>query len=76
MIKLFEKDSYKKEFESKIINLDKKNNLVELENTIFYGRGGGQPGDTGYLYKDSKNIKVLETFKKKKCPIASSKFNR
>ena len=65
MIKLFEKDSYKKEFESKIINLDKKNNLVELENTIFYGRGGGQPGDTGYLYKDSKNIKVLETFKKK-----------
>ena len=65
MIKLFEENSYKKEFETKIINLDKENNLIELENTAFYGKGGGQPGDTGWLFTEIKKIEVIETIKKK-----------
>ncbi len=64
MINLFEEDSYKKEFETKIINIDKINNLVELENTAFYGKGGGQPGDTGWIFTQTKNLEVVETLKK------------
>jgi misacylated tRNA(Ala) deacylase len=67
MIKFYEENSYKKEFETKIINLDEENNFIELENTAFYGKGGGQPGDTGWLFikKNSEdNRRVLETLKK------------
>ena len=64
MIKLFEENSYIKEFESQIINLDKENNLIELEKTAFYGKGGGQPGDTGTLIIELETIEVIETVKK------------
>ena len=64
MIKLFEENSYIKEFESQIINLDKKNNLIELEKTAFYGKGGGQPGDSGKLINELGIIEVIETIKK------------
>ncbi len=45
MIKLYEENSYTKEFEAKIINIDKEIKLIELEKTAFFGKGGGQPGD-------------------------------
>ncbi len=64
MIKLFEENSYIKEFESQIINLDKENNLIELEKTAFYGKGGGQPGDSGKLVTELETIEVIETIKK------------
>ena len=64
MIKLYEQNSYLKEFETKIVKLDKENNLIELEKTAFYGKGGGQPGDRGVLIKENKTIEVIEAFKK------------
>ena len=64
MIKLFEKNAYIKEFETRIKNIDKDNNLIELENTAFYGKGGGQPGDTGWLFTEMEVIEVTETLKK------------
>ena len=64
MIKLFEENSYIKEFKTKIINLDQENNLIELENTAFYGKGGGQPGDTGILITKMGELEVEETLKK------------
>ena len=64
MIKLFEENSYIKEFESQIINLDKENKLIELERTAFYGKGGGQPGDSGTLITELETIEVIETIKK------------
>jgi misacylated tRNA(Ala) deacylase len=64
MINLFEENSYIKEFRSKIKKIDKENKIIELENTAFYGKGGGQPGDTGILKIKSKKIEVLETIKK------------
>ena len=64
MIKLFEKNSYIKEFESQIINLDEEKKLIELERTAFYGKGGGQPGDSGTLITELENIEVIETIKK------------
>ena len=63
MIKLFEENSYLKEFEAKITNIRRENNLIELENTAFYGKGGGQPGDRGWLNRKMMKIKVLETLK-------------
>ena len=64
MIKLFEENPYIKEFETQIINLDKENNLIELEKTAFYGKGGGQPGDSGTLITELETIEVIETLKK------------
>lgn len=64
MIKLYEKNSYIKEFETKIKNISKEENLIELENTAFYGKGGGQPGDTGLIYTEIRDLEVIETIKK------------
>jgi len=64
MIKLFEENPYIKEFESQIISLDKEKKLIELEKTAFYGKGGGQPGDSGTLINEFGIIEVIETIKK------------
>ena len=64
MIKLFEENSYIKEFDTEIINLDEENKLIELEKTAFYGKGGGQPGDSGELITELETIEVIETIKK------------
>ena len=64
MIKLFEENSYIKDFETKIISLDSENNLIELEKTAFYGKGGGQPGDIGTLTTELGIIQVIETLRK------------
>ena len=64
MIKLFEENSYIQDFETKIISLDSENNLIELEKTAFYGKGGGQPGDIGTLTTELGIIQVIETLKK------------
>ena len=64
MIKMFEKDSYIKKFKAKIVNINEEENTIELENSAFYGKGGGQPGDIGYLIKGLQNIEVTETYKK------------
>ena len=64
MIKFFEENSYIKEFETKVVNIDKEIKIIELENTAFYGKGGGQPGDSGVLVSKSETIRVIETLKK------------
>tara|TARA_B100000427_G_scaffold327582_1_gene338654 strand:- start:191 stop:889 length:699 start_codon:yes stop_codon:yes gene_type:complete len=63
-MKIFEEDSYLKELETKVKSIDNDNKLIELEKTIFYGRSGGQPGDTGFLKIKDKNFEVIETIKK------------
>ena len=64
MIKLYEENSYIREFEAKIINIDKETKIIELENTAFFGKGGGQPGDSGVLVSESGSVEVIETVKK------------
>ena len=67
MTNLFEKDPYLKEFESKIINVNQELKTIELENTAFYAKGGGQPGDTGIIEIDGEsayNISRDDVFKK------------
>ncbi len=64
MVKLFEIDSYLKEFETNVIHVDTENSMLVLEDTCFYARSGGQPGDTGEMEINEEKIRVLDTIKK------------
>ena len=55
---LFIENSYLKEFEAKIININ--SNEILLNQTAFYAKSGGQPGDTGTLSINEKNINIIE----------------
>ncbi|MFW5799992.1 MAG: alanine--tRNA ligase-related protein, partial [Spirochaetota bacterium] len=59
--KLFEEDSYKKEFTSTINRFE--GNKIILNQTVFYANSGGQPGDTGVLRLDDIEMKVIDTVK-------------
>tara|TARA_Y100000590_G_scaffold433540_1_gene550729 strand:+ start:57 stop:758 length:702 start_codon:yes stop_codon:yes gene_type:complete len=61
MANIFEKDAYKKEIITKIKKIDKENKSIELEDTIFYGKSGGQPGDIGEILVEGVKIEVENT---------------
>ena len=63
MGKIFEEDAYKKEIITIIKKIDKENKAIELEDTIFYGQSGGQPGDVGEISTTEVQIKVENTIK-------------
>ena len=63
MANLFETDAYLKEFQSKIIRINKENKTLELEDTAFYAKGGGQPGDSGIIEIEGEEIRVTDTIK-------------
>ena len=63
MLKLFENDAYLNEFEAKIIKIIKEDNHIELNQTAFYAKSGGQPGDKGGIEREGSKIQVLETIK-------------
>ena len=71
---LFQKDSYARKCESTITNILK--NSIELNRTVFYPLGGGQPGDTGKLYKENGNeILINNTIKDSTKNILHQSFN-
>ena len=61
MSKLFEENAYLKEFKAKIININLEEKTIELDNTAFYARSGGQPGDIGEIIAKNQNIEVKDT---------------
>ncbi|MFL2510533.1 MAG: alanyl-tRNA editing protein [Alphaproteobacteria bacterium] len=64
MSKLFEENAYLKEFKAKIISINIEEKTIELDNTAFYARSGGQPGDIGEIIAENQNIEVKDTIKK------------
>jgi len=56
---LFIENSYIKEFDTKISKIE-GDNLI-LEQTAFYAKSGGQPGDKGKLVINNKEINILDT---------------
>ena len=63
MANIFEENAYTKEIETRIKGIDTENKTVELENTIFYGKSGGQPGDIGKIIVGDQEIEVSDTIK-------------
>lgn len=61
---IFQKDSYVKEFECKVIKVYEEEHAVILDKTAFYIGGGGQPCDTGTLETKSDTYVVTKINKK------------
>jgi misacylated tRNA(Ala) deacylase len=55
---LFQTDSYLKEFDARVVEVDSNENAVALDRTAFYPGGGGQPHDAGRLIIDGNRITV------------------
>jgi misacylated tRNA(Ala) deacylase len=58
---LFAEDAYLKSCEASVV--DVRDEGVVLDRTVFYARGGGQPGDTGTLRWEGGIARVADTVK-------------
>lgn len=59
---LFRDDAYLRTATARVLAV--RDGFVELDRTLFYPLGGGQPGDTGFLIRDSgERIAVTDTRK-------------
>ena len=60
---LFRDDPYAKSCEATITAINERGG-IELDRTVFYPTGGGQPGDTGTLrLADGSEITIATTIK-------------
>lgn len=60
--RLYEQDAYLKETEARVVEVSEAG--VVLDRTVFYARGGGQPGDSGVLLRPSgETVRVVDTVK-------------
>ena len=51
-------DAYLKEWEAKVVSV-KEGKYIVLDKTAFYPKGGGQPGDEGFITKNGEKFKVV-----------------
>ena len=58
---LFAAEPYLKSCEGKVLKADERG--VVLDQTVFYARSGGQPGDSGILRGSNGDHKITDTFK-------------
>ena len=57
---LFREDAYRRESPSRIVSADPRG--VALDRTVFYPRGGGQPGDRGALATEGgASVAIVDT---------------
>jgi misacylated tRNA(Ala) deacylase len=56
---LYQKDSYLKEFNAVVQEIDDEKYAISLDQTAFYPGGGGQPNDLGTLTFDNETIEVI-----------------
>lgn len=57
--KRFQDDAYRRDCPARVAAL--VDGAVVLDATVFYPRGGGQPGDTGWLHFDGGKARVIDT---------------
>jgi len=55
-------DAYARQIDASVVEV--ADDGVILDRTVFYPRGGGQPGDTGSLAWDGGSVGVTDTFKR------------
>jgi misacylated tRNA(Ala) deacylase len=53
---LYQTDSYLREFEAKVVEVNGDDNSIALDQTVFYPGGGGQPCDTGIIIIDGNQV--------------------
>ncbi len=59
---IFREDAYAKSCEATVVSVDEDG--IELDRTVFYATGGGQPGDIGVLrFVDGGEITISDTRK-------------
>ncbi|MGB9429602.1 MAG: alanyl-tRNA editing protein [Gammaproteobacteria bacterium] len=59
---LFRSDAYARTCEAEVIAVDERG--IQLDRTVFYPEGGGQPGDTGMLrFADGRELRIANTHK-------------
>ena len=59
---LFREDAYATECEATVSEVDERG--IQLDRTVFYAAGGGQPGDTGNLRcDDGRQVAITDTVK-------------
>jgi misacylated tRNA(Ala) deacylase len=60
--RLYEQDGYLQETDAEVVAV--REDGIVLDRTVFYARGGGQPGDSGVLKLPSgESIEVMDTVK-------------
>lgn len=60
-------DAYVAEAEGAVLEIVEGG--IVLDRTVFYARGGGQPGDTGTIKWDGGEIEVVDTVRKQGKPL-------
>ena len=63
---LFREDAYLKECDAKVVEVNELGGII-LDRTIFYPTGGGQPGDTGKMQFDGREIEIATTVNDRHC---------
>ena len=58
---IYSRDAYQATAEARVVEI--RDEGVVLDRTVFYARGGGQPGDTGMLRWDGGEARVADTVK-------------
>lgn len=61
------KDSYVATAEGNVVEVT--DGGLFLDRTVFYARGGGQPGDVGTIHWDGGSVEVIDTVRKKGVPF-------
>jgi misacylated tRNA(Ala) deacylase len=61
------RDAYARTMDSVVTGITEQG--VVLDRTVFYSRGGGQPGDTGTLRWDGGQVAVTDTYRVSGTPV-------
>lgn len=60
---LYQTDSYLRDFDAAVTQVDEAQRCVFLDRTALYPGGGGQPHDTGWLHADGRSWRVAKLAK-------------